>query len=56
MPLFFYTLHIVWRGEISNENKNQNQLPMPTWPPFSSVGVPGPLAGRESAPSVALHF
>lgn len=32
------------------------QLPMPTWPPFSSVGVPGPLAGRESAPSVALYI
>lgn len=30
------------------------QLPMPTWPAFSSDGVPGPLAGRESAPSVAL--
>lgn len=29
---------------------------MPTCPPFSSVGVPGPLAGRESAPSVALNI
>ena len=29
---------------------------MPTCPPFSSDGVPGPLAGRESAPSVALNI
>lgn len=29
---------------------------MPTCPAFSSVGVPGPLAGRESAPSVALYI
>lgn len=29
---------------------------MPTCPAFSSVGVPGPDAGRESAPSVALHY
>lgn len=29
--------------------------PIPTWPAFSSDGVPGPDAGRESAPSVALH-
>lgn len=37
-----------------NRRLKTNQLPMPTWPAFSSVGVPGPLAGRESAPSVAL--
>lgn len=30
-------------------------LPMPTCPAFSSVGVPAPLAGCESAPSVALY-
>lgn len=35
------------------EDKN---LPMPTCPAFSSDGVPGPLAGRESAPSVALYI
>lgn len=29
---------------------------MPTCPAFSSDGVPGPLAGRESAPSVALFM
>lgn len=29
---------------------------MPTWPAFSSEGVPGPEAGRESAPSVALNI
>lgn len=29
---------------------------MPTCPAFSSDGVPGPLAGRESAPSVALYI
>lgn len=39
------------RREWTNKNS-----PMPTCPAFSSVGVPGPLAGRESAPSVALHI
>lgn len=38
------------------ENFKEENLPMPTCPAFSSVGVPGPLAGRESAPSVALHL
>lgn len=38
------------------DKENVNQLPMPTCPPFSSDGVPGPLAGRESAPSVALNI
>lgn len=44
-------LFIVWKG-----NYKLNDSPMPTCPAFSSVGVPGPLAGRESAPSVALFI
>lgn len=34
----------------------QTNLPIPTCPAFSSVGVPGPDPGAESAPSVALKF
>lgn len=36
--------------------RERENSPMPTCPAFSSVGVPGPLAGRESAPSVALYI
>lgn len=43
---FFDLMFHIWK-------KN---LPMPTCPAFSSDGVPGPLAGRESAPSVALFM
>lgn len=52
--LALYRILYSFLNQVVGKKMNTNQLPMPTWPPFSSVGVPGPLAGRESAPSVAL--